>query len=90
MLHKITIAQPRPMHKVWIEYADGEAGEVDFGPVIARGGLFDSLRDPSIFEKVRIGEHGRYIEFPDGMDFCADALREKISRVSQSADTKNH
>jgi hypothetical protein len=89
MLHKITLAQPRPTHKVWLEYADGEAGEVDFGPVIARGGLFDTLRDPAVFEKVHIGEHGRYIEFPGGVDFCADALRDRISHAPQNADATN-
>ncbi len=86
MLHRITIAQPRSDRKVWIEYTDGEAGEVDFGPIIARGGLFDTLRDPALFEKVRIGEHGRYIEFPGDVDFCADALRERLSHAPRSAD----
>lgn len=74
MFHRIVVAQPRAEHKVWIEYEDGAAGEADFTPLIKRGGVFAKLADPAFFNQARIGEGGRFLEWPDAADFCADAL----------------
>jgi hypothetical protein len=78
MRNTIVIAEPRPVRTLWLEFADGQAGEVDLAPVIARGGVYSSLNVPAVFDQVRVGERGRYIEFPGNVDFCADALREKM------------
>ena len=36
-------------------------------------------QDPRVFAQVRLGENGRYIEWPNGVDLCADALYEKAA-----------
>ncbi len=55
-------------------YCGGERITVDFKKVIDRGGVFATLANPGIFRQVAIGSRGRSIEWPGGVDFCADAL----------------
>ena len=69
-----------------IEFSDGLIGILDFAAVSARGGVFDRLRDPSYFSRVAIGESGRYIEWPEELDFCADALWLETQKAVKSAD----
>ena len=58
-----------------LNYSDGEVVVADFKPMIARGGVFSTLADTQFFNQVRLGERGRYIEWPDELDFCADSFR---------------
>ena len=68
---------PKSDYTLRLVYSDGKVIIHDFKPTIQIGGLFERLKDPAYFAKVTIGEHGRYIEFPDELDFCADSLRIK-------------
>ena len=76
-MKKITLATPLPDYVVRLEYASGEVFDVDFKPVIARGGVFAKIEPLETFKQVRVGVHGRFIEWPGGIDFCADALYER-------------
>ncbi len=76
MFHAIVSAEPLPGFRLRLTYEDGRIVEADFKPVIARGGVFEPMSRPEVFDQVKIGEHGRYIEWPGELDFCADALRE--------------
>ncbi|MEK7833991.1 MAG: DUF2442 domain-containing protein [Acidobacteriota bacterium] len=58
-----------------LNYSDGGIVVADFKPIIAKGGVFSVLADPQVFNQVRLGERGRYIEWPDELDFCADSFR---------------
>ena len=57
-----------------LTYAGGAVMVVDFKPIIAQGGVFAQLSDPNYFSQASIGERGRFIQWPDDLDFCADAL----------------
>jgi len=46
----------------------------NFAPTAAKGGIFARLLDPSYFRKARIAQGGRSLAWPQGLDFCADAL----------------
>lgn len=37
-----------------------------------------------IIAQVAVGENGRYVEWPGGLDFCADALRQTGNPVKSS------
>jgi hypothetical protein len=78
MFHYIVKIEPKADHKLWIEYEDGESGVVSFCHVIELGGVFATLGQPSVFDQARIGDNGRFIEWPDNVDFCADALWENL------------
>ena len=61
-----------------VRFADGTTGSISLAPLITRGGVFRALDDRSVFERVKVGEGGRYIEWPGEIDLCADALWKKI------------
>lgn len=73
----ITGIKPLLDFNLELTYKDGEKIVIDFKPVIAQEGVFAQLSDPQFFRQVKIGEQGRYIEWPGGIDFCADALRSQ-------------
>jgi hypothetical protein len=73
-MHILIGATPQPEARVRLTYDTGETIEVDFTPYLERGGVFVLLRDPSFFAQVRIGEHGRFLQWPGELEFCADAL----------------
>ncbi len=73
--HVISHASAKPDYKLHLVYSDGTLVTVDFKPIIERGGIFQPLVDPQFFSQVSVGDRGRYIEWPGGIDFCADALR---------------
>lgn len=75
MLAIITRVMPAPPAALDLAFADGTAARVELGPQIAKGGVFSALNDPRVFSRVRIGEGGRFLEWPGGVDLCADALR---------------
>lgn len=61
-------------YKLHLIYSNGKMVVVDFTPIIKQGGVFAALSEPDFFYQVKLGESGRYIEWPGGLDFCADAL----------------
>ncbi|MCP4295140.1 MAG: DUF2442 domain-containing protein [Proteobacteria bacterium] len=78
MLETITSIQTDYKHKIIVlEYNDGQIVKVDFKPIIEKGGVMSILHDSDVFKKVSIGPNGRYLQWPDDIEFCADALRQK-------------
>jgi hypothetical protein len=75
MMHVIeqAIVDPK-QYCLRLIYRGGEAVCVDCEPLIRRGGVFAALADRNIFQQVSVGEAGRFIEWPGGIDLCADAL----------------
>jgi len=63
------------MRLVW---GDGSESTVDLAPILAKGGVFAFLTDPTAFNAVAVSEHGRTLVWrdPEGdeIDLCADAL----------------
>ena len=72
LLRIIKSVTPTAGAVVEVTYADGETIEANFGPLIEQGRVFASLGDPDYFGKVSVGEGGRYLEWPGGLDFCAE------------------
>ena len=67
---------------------------VDLSPMLAQGGVFQRLRDPNIFQSVKIGSDGRTLIWKVGdgeddvVDLCADALR-LMARPVETNPTPN-
>jgi hypothetical protein len=57
-----------------LTYAGGVTIVAHLRPLIEWGGAWQRLTVPSFFRQVTVGEDGRYIEWPSGLDCCADAL----------------
>jgi hypothetical protein len=60
-------------YMIVVTWANGSQTVNTFRHLIGKG-VMSALADPALFAKVRIGEHGRSLEWPGEIDFCADAL----------------
>jgi hypothetical protein len=58
-----------------ITFEDRQSFDLDFKAFIdsETGWLFDPLKDPAYFARVFV--HGGALEWPNGLDICADGLR---------------
>lgn len=74
MVHTIRRATPHTATRLRLVYTDSTTVEIDFAPLIERGGVYAPLADPTFFAQVSIGTRGRFIAWPGGLEFCADAL----------------
>lgn len=80
-LPRIVSAEPVIHGVLKIVWTDRYEGVVDLRPTIARCKIFNYLRNPSNFRKVRVSEYGHSIEWindeGEQIDFGADTLRLK-------------
>ena len=74
VLRRIRHAEQLEGLKLRLDYDDNTSVVADFEPLIDRGGMFERLRAPDYFSRFVIARGGRALEWPDGLDFCADAL----------------
>jgi Protein of unknown function (DUF2442) len=77
-LRTIQTAEPLPASRIRLVWDDNSDSVVDLAPVLAKGGVFTFLTDPTAFNAVAIGARGRTLVWrdPEGdeVDLCADAL----------------
>jgi hypothetical protein len=74
VLAVIREAKPLLDFSVEITWEDGEISVLSLHETVTKGGVFASLSDPKIFGQLKIGEGGRWLEWPGEVDICADAL----------------
>jgi hypothetical protein len=63
----------RPAHTVRIVFADGEVRDVDITPLLDTP-AFMSLRDPAVFEQVKVDERTGTIAWPGDIDLDPDVI----------------
>ena len=66
-----------PGYRLWVEFADGVAGEVDLRHLVGKG-VFALWEDYAAFEQVYIGDVGQ-IAWSDAIDICPDTVYMQIS-----------
>lgn len=59
-----------------LKFQDGESKTINFEPLIGKG-ISSKLLDKEYFRKVSI-DNGGGLEWPNGMDFCPNFLKEHI------------
>jgi hypothetical protein len=67
-----------------IEFTDGAIKDVDLRGEL-QGEVFEPLRDPSFFGRVKINEETCTVEWPNGADFAPEFLYEHGTDVKQVA-----
>jgi hypothetical protein len=85
-LVRVTAVRHVRDHVLWLEFSDGVAGEADLGDALI-GPVFEALRDPSEFARVRVGSDT--IEWPNGADWDPEALHSRVrarNSLHSSAD----
>jgi hypothetical protein len=60
-------------HTVTVTWANGATTVNRFDQLVGKG-VFTAFADPALFARVSVGERGRSLEWPNEIDFCADAL----------------
>ena len=73
-MKKIVGLEVLPNFRLKLIYANGRVIEINFDKKIQRGTVTEPLLDQKFFKQVKIAPSGRAIEWPDGLDFCADSL----------------
>ena len=84
---RITHVIPLEVGHLRLTWDDGVTREVDVSAWLKRHPLLEMLNVPEVFRDVGLPELGRGIVWPNGMDFCSDALR-MLSDVQVAANSK--
>ena len=65
-------------HVLWLRFSDGFQGEVDLSHAL-RGPVFEPLRDPAFFARVRV--EGPSITWPNDVDWDPDDLHDRLEAL---------
>ena len=88
-MERIVHLEVRPPYRLYVEYDDGVRGECDMAGRL-NGPVFEPLRDPAFFARVRLDEYGVPV-WPNGTDIAPDTLYERLSAgASAQQSPKNH
>lgn len=72
--------KPLPGYRIWIEYDDGESGEIDLSRLAGKG-VFKAWDEPGYFDRVRIDQYSA-IAWDDDIDMCRYALYMELTGKS--------
>ncbi len=62
-------------NKLRVVFNDKIEKIIDFALLFPSSPMTDLLRDPEVFQQVKLYEHGRGLYWPNGYDACPDYLR---------------
>ncbi|MEX0670471.1 MAG: DUF2442 domain-containing protein [Pirellulales bacterium] len=74
-LHCVTDFKVIGPYRLRVSFRDGTVQEIDFQPVLA-GLLFGPLRDPELFNQVRLDQEVHTLVWPNGADFDPATLHD--------------
>ena len=73
-LYRVTAFRITGHYKLYIEFDDGTAQEIDFKPIMY-GELFGPLQDLDFFNRVRLDPEIHTLVWPNDADFDPETLR---------------
>ncbi len=73
MFLHVTSAKPLEGCKVVVRFDDGREGVVDLTEAFA-GPMFEPLKEPDVFRKLRVDEELRTLVWPNGTDLAPEYL----------------
>jgi hypothetical protein len=74
MIPDVAAVRPLKTHRLWVRFGDGAEGEVDIAAHVIFQGVFEPLRDPEYFSRVRVEEATGTISWPNGADVDSAVL----------------
>jgi len=77
MLPKLTNAEYRGEYKLWLKFADGVEGEVDFEKELW-GEMFEPLKDNIQFKNFVVHKELATLVWSNGADFAPEFLYQKL------------
>ena len=75
-----TEVEPREGYRIWLQYSDGAAGEIDLS-YLAQRGVFKAWNNRAYFETVHIAPAGG-IAWGEEVELCPDALYVQLTDKS--------
>jgi hypothetical protein len=85
---KVSAAFPVTPGILRLTWTDGVTREVDISSWMTRHPLLKMLNDPDVFRDVSVISQGGGVEFGNGVDFCAQALRLLSDEQTQPESRK--
>lgn len=79
MFLHVTNARPLDGYRVEVCFDDGREGVADLTEAL-EGPMFDALKDPDVFRKLRIDEELQTIVWPNGADLAPEYIYYKAFR----------
>jgi hypothetical protein len=70
----LTEAQPRDGYTAHVRFEDGTAADVDLSYLLDFGGVFEPLRDPVYFARLRADAEAGTIVWPNDADIAPETL----------------
>jgi hypothetical protein len=80
MLSDVVKVEPRGGYRIWLQFQNGVAGEIDFEPLLRFQGVFAPLRDPAYFARVRVNPDLGTICWPNDVDWDPLVLYSNVTR----------
>jgi hypothetical protein len=73
-------ARPTEGCGVYVRFEDGLSAEVDLSYLLDYGGVFEPLRDPEFFRRLRVYPEGETIFWPNEADIAPETLYAHAQR----------
>ncbi len=83
LLHVNTVAHLSEF-TLRIEFSDGSTRDVDLSDEL-HGEVFEPLRDPAVFARVKVNPDTGTIEWPNGADLAPEFLHQQGTEVEEVA-----
>jgi hypothetical protein len=81
MLIDVVSVVPSDRYCLRIRFEDGVEGIVKLDDLVRLDGVFEPLRDPSEFRKVRVHSELGVVCWPNGADLDSDVIYAKITGI---------
>lgn len=78
-------ATPGEDYAVHVRFQDGTSADVDLGYLRDYGGVFEPLRDPDLFFRLRVDDEGATIIWPNEADIAPETLYAHAKRRAGAA-----
>lgn len=74
----VEVVEVKPLggYRVEMLFSDGHRAQRDLGAYLV-GPVFETVRDPGYFRKVRVDPRSGTIAWPNGADLAPDSLRQE-------------
>ncbi len=83
---RVVHVQPLEDFKLQVRFSDGTGGSYAVEPQ-RRGGVFERLSDPAVFNAVSINDDFGCVEWPGGVDLCPAAMHQEMTVAGALGDT---
>jgi len=72
MYHDVVSVKCLDDFRLELSFDDGKSGVLDCKPIIAKGGVFATLRDPEVFKKARVNKELGVVTWEGDVDIAPE------------------